>query len=158
MSRFVLILFSVIFCSMLQARTNSYFTMTGDRVMVNLQSGRAFSADDDAIKLFKAMNVIPSDSIMGKGKKIQWQDALTIIVSDRGQGQFDGTIMIYRGPGTKIDSSRKTVEINWQGEEVSYLYSVINHENGTFEFTSADGRLKIDLDQNQFNLKYDEYQ
>lgn len=158
MSRLLIFLIGLFAGSFSLARTNSYFTLPGDRVMVNLQSGRAFSADDDAIKLFNAMNVPPVDSIMGKGKKIQWQEAMTMIVSDRGQGQFDGTIMIYKWPGVKIDSSRKIVEIKWQGDEVKYLTSVISQENGVFDYESSDGRLKMFLDQNQFYLKYDEYQ
>lgn len=160
MIQWIFILILSLLGSMSLARTNSYFTMTGDRVMINIQSGHAFnpSNDEDAVRLFNAMDVAANDSMMGKGKKIEWKTAFSLIVAHRGQSQYDGTLMLYRWPGIQIDYSRRIAEVRWTGEEASYMFEHLKHDNGSFDYTSADGRLKVYSDQNQFNLTYSEYQ
>lgn len=155
----VAVLFFLFSWDSLYAATGSYFTVTGDRVMINIQSGRPFSSqvDEDAKKLYEAMNVKTEDSIMGKGKKVAMKDAMTLIVAERGKEQFDGTIMVYQWPGVQIDNARKTVNIQWTGEEAELLHSKFKSADGKFEYSSEDGRLKIYSDHNQFLLSYSEW-
>ncbi len=142
------------------ARTNSYFTMTGDRVMINLQSGHSINpeSDQDAFKLFEGMNVEPVNSMMGWGKKIQMEDAMTIVVSHRSGEQYDGTIMVYRWPGARIDYSRRQLHIKWSGDYAAKMFSQFHTNGDTFEFESFDSRLKIFSNKDSFELRYDEYQ
>lgn len=144
--------------SVMWARTSSYFAITGDRVMINIQSGHPFSpsADDDAIRLYQAMKVTPENSIMGKGKKIELANALTLIVAERGQGQYDGSIMIQRASGVTIDTSKKMVEIHRQGAEAEVLAQQFNLTNGIYDFVSADNKLQIVVSDDLFSISYSE--
>ncbi len=156
MGRFVLVLISLFFQVSVFARTNSYFTVTGDRVMVNIRSGYAFTPDDDAQRLYAGMNVVPENSVMGKGKKISTGESMTLIVADRGKGQFDGTIMIARGQGVEINPIQKTVVVHYSGSEAEALSTQFNGDGGIYEFVSADGRLKIHSEGSEFTLVYSE--
>ncbi|MEY4616534.1 MAG: hypothetical protein RJB66_1494 [Pseudomonadota bacterium] len=144
--------------SILWARTSSYFALTGDRVMINIQSGNPYSpsTDDDAIRLYQAMKVSPENSIMGKGKKIEVSGALTLIVAERGQGQYDGSIMIQNGPGVTIDTSKKRVAINLQGAQAEDLAKQFNLTNGIYDFVSEDSKLQLFVNDELFSISYSE--
>lgn len=140
------------------AKTNSYFAVTGDRVMVNLRSGYAFTpeSDDDAERLYEVMNVLPENSVMGQGKKILSGESFSLIVADRGKGEFDGTIMIYKGEGVHIDPLQKLVRLHWTGERARALFSQFLSSEGKFVFDSTDERLRLEADQSQFTLEFQE--
>lgn len=140
------------------SKTNSYFAITGDRVMINLRSGYGFTpeADKDAEILFEDLQAPIENSMMGRGKKITVGSSLTLIVADRGQGQFDGTIMITPGPGVKISEALKRVEIHWQGEEAQELFSYFRPSSGGYQFESFAGNLQIKANENKFYLEYQE--
>lgn len=154
----ILLSLGLLFSPIIWAKTSSYFTITGDRVMINIQSGNAFSptSDDDAIRLFEAMNVSPENSIMGKGKKIELAGAMTMIVADRGKGLYDGTVMIQTGGGVTIDLVNKAVEVRKEGEEAEFLAAQFKLEQGVFSFVSADGKLKLFVSPERFHLLYSE--
>jgi hypothetical protein len=141
-----------------EARTNSYFSFTGDRVMINIQSGHTFTPvqDDDAIRLYDGMNVLPENSVMGKGKKISMREALTLIVADRGRGAYDGTIMLYQSQGIRIDGLHKIVEAHWTGADAEALFQKFNSTNSVFDFVSADGKLRLRATPSDFHLDYRE--
>lgn len=140
------------------AKTGSFFTLTGDRVMINVQSGHPFSSegDQDAVLLYQAMKVVPENSIMGKGKRIELPNAITIIVADRGQGKYDGSIMVQQSRGVQIDGFRKTVDVRWEGDVAAQLAGQFNLEKGNFDYFSSDARLKIHIDSELFMLSFSE--
>ncbi len=146
------------------AKTNSYFTMTGDRVMINLQSGYPLDpqGDDDGRRLFNSINNPPENSIMGKGKKILAGDALSIIVADRGAGKFNGTIMITKDSDTDINFINKTTHLHWTNERAATLFKQFEPNNDLeskhpfFEYNSTANKLKIHADESNFILEYSE--
>ena len=154
------ILFTVIttmLSSIALAKSSAYFPVTGDRVMINLQSGHPMSedrSDQDALRLFQALKVSAENSIMGKGKKVEVANALTIIVADRGRGLYDGTIMIQQGEGVQIDNYRKTVDVRWSGPMAKSLASYFEMKSGAFDYTTVDQQLRIHADEDLFLLSF----
>lgn len=141
------------------ARTSCYFQTNGKAVILDIQSGKAFTpdprdSDDDAIRLFDAMNVPAEDSIRGKEKQIAIENALTWLVANDGHGEYDGLMAIDKSEGVEIDNEANILNIRWRGSKATFMFERLHHQEGHFNFTSADGRLKIYSDKNQFTLSY----
>jgi hypothetical protein len=144
-----------------QAGTSSHFTPGGDRVLINLYSGRAGveSEDQDSIRLFDSIVQTPGRTLIGsrQTKKVQMQSALRLVLNKNTSGRVDGTLMIYRWPGVRIDSSRREVKVRWSGSRAASLYEKFQHPNGEFKFESIDGRLRILSQPTAFYLEFSEW-
>lgn len=141
------------------AGASSHFTMGGDRVLINLDPGHPGSADDDTNRLYEALKVNEGSTLIGRRqtKKLQWKSAMTMALSKNQAGRVDGTLMIYRWPGVRIDTSRRTVTIHWTGSAAVSLFKKFKATNGNYEFVSYDERLKIRSSETQFDLFFSEF-
>ena len=159
MIKHVIIAGLILFGSLVFAGTSAHFTMGGDRVLINLQAGIPGSPDDDTIRLFEGMNVSTGSTFIGKRqtKQIKWKSAMTMALSKNKNERVDGTIMIYRWPGVRIDTSRRTVTIKWSGSAAEALSRKFKAVDGTYEFHSGDHRLQIKSTTSDFYLFYSDY-
>lgn len=143
------------------AGTHSHFTIPGgDRVIINLFSGPEGSEDQDSIQLYDSLTVPARQPAFGRtiSKKMQWKDALNLVLSKSAKGRVDGTLAVYRWPGVTIDSSRRELFVQWTGAAAESLYHKFKHSEGqAFEFKSYDGRLIIYSSPTRFQMQYSEF-
>lgn len=142
-----------------QAGTHAHIPMGADRALINISSGPVGSEDQDSIRLYEALKGASASSLFGSGttKKIKWKEAMTIALTKNAKGRVDGTLMIYRWPGVRIDSSRRTVTIRWTGSAAESLYNKLNHPTGVLDYKSYDQRLIIFSSPSEFKLDYDDF-
>lgn len=149
-----------LFSFSLMGKTEAYFPITGAQAMVNMKT-KAFMEEDDPSpeKLFQGMNVPPKNSIGGLGKKIESLDKnLTIICADQGNKQFFCNIVAKKSSACQIQKSEQQIKCNFRGAAALELYEKFYSTDGEYFYQNSDGELTIQSFEDQFVLKYTNWQ
>ena len=148
------------FSSSVMAKTEAYFPITGAQAMVNMKT-KAFMEEDDPSpeKLFQGMNVPPKNSIGGLGKKIESLNKnLTIVCADQGNKQFFCNITVKRSSDCLINKSEQQIKCSFRGAKALELYEKFYSNNDEYFYQNSDGELSILSFEDQFVLKYTNWQ
>jgi hypothetical protein len=146
----------LLFASNILASTTAHFVYTGEQVVITMSSQSLIGGyDEGPRKLFNDLNMPAEKSFIGEGKVLKDSEgAMTLIVADRGNGRYDGSIVLKRGPNIEINPMRKYAVVKFTGPIAQYLFSKWYSQNSQYEYSSKEGNLKIFADPEIFLLRF----
>lgn len=140
------------------AATKTYFAFGGGQVIITMIAKTAMGSDDPGpAQLYNALKIEPVNSFIGKGKVLKdAKQNMTFIVADRGQGQYEVSVVLKKSENIQIDSNRKFAEVRFLGQEAQNIFKSWKSLNNKFEFTNQDGTLKVSSTPDLFILNLQE--
>jgi hypothetical protein len=137
-----------------QAITQVQFFLAGQAMVTLLSSTPNGSTDNDAIDLFKLMNVPPQDSIMGPGKAIATENQdMNLSCGNSPRGPMC-SIVFNKSARATILPSQKKISYKMIGSEAAAMAEMWTLQNDHLEFTTTDNKLELKVSPDLFQMDF----